>query len=118
MNSQDKLNTLTELLKYASPEEIFANAKSIQQKLDDQKKREYNKRIEKARKNLIAAVANYVEVMCPDLKVTQEDLNAIEKELIELEKVINTTKQIPKTEIKNNKDTEIIFDFLKQIGAV
>lgn len=84
-------------------EEILSSAKAARKTREAQ--------ITRARKELLAAAANYAEAVDPDLQITQEDLMAIEEELIKLDKEIKAIKFRP-------EDEETIFKFLKTIGAV
>ena len=72
--------------------------------------REKKARLDKKRKEMIAALANYLEEIDPTLKLSAEDLKDVEKEIARLEKVDFDFKPI-----KNNE--EIILNFLKTIGV-
>lgn len=117
---------ITKMIKAGyAPEEIFEKAKTEfekqriaeeklkkQQQIEKARKEIKQKQVEKARKEMIAATANYVELLDPGIKISKEDIQEIDKTIAELEEA--------ETASKINKTTydDPIFTFLKKIGAI
>lgn len=105
---------ITKMIKAGyAPEEIFEKAKTEfeKQRIAEEKLKK-QQQIEKARKEMIAATANYVELLDPGIKISKEDIQEIDKTIAELEEA--------ETASKMNKTTydDPIFTFLKKIGAI
>jgi hypothetical protein len=105
---------ITKMIKAGyAPEEIFEKAKTeFEKQRAAEEKLKKQKQVEKARKEMIAATANYVELLDPSIKISKEDIQEIDKTIAELEKA--------ETASKINKTTydDPIFTFLKKIGAI
>ena len=105
---------ITKMIKAGyAPEEIFEKAKTeFEKQRTAEEKLKKQKQVEKARKEMIAATANYVELLNPGIKLSKEDIQEIDKTIAELE--------VAETASKMNKTTydDPIFTFLKKIGAI
>ena len=75
-------------------------------------------KIEKARKEFLATLANYIELVDSNYKVSREELDEIEKSLIQIEnlmcELMRKEKNIHPTREKNE---DAILSFLKVLGV-
>lgn len=79
-------------------------------KQEEKKKNEREELITRRRKEMIAAVANYVEAVNPEIKFNKEDLDELEKDMADM------TLFKFKTRKDLLHDDDIILKFLKSLG--
>lgn len=79
-------------------------------KQEEKKKNEREELITRRRKEMIAAVANYVEAVNPGIKFTKEDLDELEKDMADM--------ALFKCKAREDllHDDDIILKFLKSLG--
>jgi hypothetical protein len=76
---------------------------------EQEKKKIADKNIARKRKEMIAAVANYVEAVNPDIKFKQEDLDELEKDMADKALFKFKTRKDP-------LEDDIILNFLRSLG--